>query len=128
MKAFTYEMYQVLGIFIPLIITNCAILGRADSFAYKNPFHLAFLDGIFMGLGFTMVLVLLGSMRELLGKGTLMENIDLLFGPSAINWTWIIFSDYNGLLLAVLPPGAFIGIGLIIATKNLFENKILKRA
>ena len=122
MQALTYELYQILGIFIPLIVTNCAILGRADAYARKNPPHLAVLDGLSMGLGFAAVLVLLGAMRELLGQGTLFADMHLLLGPMAQNWTIVIISDYRGFLFAVLPPGAFVGMGLIIAAKNTFDQ------
>ena len=86
MQAFTYELYEVLGIFIPLIVTNCAILGRADAFASKNPILPSVVDGVMMALGFTVVLVLLGAMRELLGQGEIFGNMDLLFGASAADW------------------------------------------
>ncbi|MFT7374695.1 MAG: electron transport complex protein RnfE [Oceanospirillaceae bacterium] len=122
MQALTYELYQILGIFIPLIVTNCAILGRADAYARKNPPHLAVLDGLSMGLGFAVVLVVLGAMRELLGQGTLFADMHLLFGPMAQNWTLVIINDYRGFLFAVLPPGAFVGMGLIIAAKNWFDH------
>ena len=118
MNAYFFELYKVLGIFIPLIVTNCAIIGRAESFAFRNPPHKAFLDGLFMGLGFTLALVLLGSAREILGTGTLLSGAALMFGESAESWTVFLFEDYSGLLLAVLPPGAFIGLGLLIALKN----------
>ncbi|MDC9719152.1 MAG: electron transport complex subunit E [Gammaproteobacteria bacterium] len=122
MQALTYELYQILGIFIPLIVTNCAILGRADAYARKNPPHLAVLDGLSMGLGFTVVLVLLGAMREFLGQGTLFSDMHLLLGPLAEDWTLVIIGDYRGFLFAVLPPGAFVGMGLIIAAKNGFDQ------
>jgi electron transport complex protein RnfE len=103
-------------------VTNCAILGRADAYARKNPPHLAVLDGLSMGLGFTLVLVLLGAMRELLGQGTLFADMHLLLGPMAQNWTLVIIDDYRGFLFAVLPPGAFVGMGLIIAAKNILDQ------
>ncbi len=114
MQAFTYELYLILGIFIPLIVTNCVILGRADAFASKNPILPAVTDGFMMGIGFTVVLVLLGGMRELIGQGTLFENMQLLFGPMAANWKIVVFEDYS-FLFAILPPGAFVGMGLLIA-------------
>ena len=127
MQAFTYELYQILGIFIPLIVTNCAILGRADAFASKNPLMPSLIDGVMMGLGFTAILVLLGGMREVIGLGTLFSNMHLLFGSMAENWTVIVFDDYKGMLFAILPPGAFIGLGLIIALKNIIDTKIKER-
>ncbi|MFL0795891.1 MAG: electron transport complex subunit E [Cellvibrionaceae bacterium] len=127
MKAFTYELYQVLGIFIPLIVTNCAILGRADAFACKNRILPSALDGFMMGLGFGVVLVLIGAMREILGNGTLFADMHLLLGPMAKNWTITLFSDYPGFLVAVLPPGAFIATGLLIAMKNIIDNHFQKK-
>lgn len=127
MQAFTYELYQILGIFIPLIVTNCAILGRADAFASKNPLLPSLVDGIMMGLGFTAVLVLLGAMRELLGQGTLFENMQLLFGPMAENWKIVVFEDYS-FLFAILPPGAFVGMGILIAIKNVVDKQLKDKA
>lgn len=124
MQAYTYELYTVLGIFIPLIVTNCAILGRADAFAAKNPILPSLVDGFMMGLGFTIVLLLLGAMRELIGQGTLFANMDLLFGPTATDWKLEIFKDYPDFLFAILPPGAFVGMGLLIALKNMVDNKL----
>ncbi len=127
MQAFTYELYQILGIFIPLIVTNCVILGRADAFASKNPILPSVVDGVMMGLGFTVVLVLLGAMRELIGQGTLFENMQLLFGPMAENWKIVVFDDYS-FLFAILPPGAFVGMGLLIAVKNIVDKQLKDRA
>jgi electron transport complex protein RnfE len=127
MQAFTYELYQILGIFIPLIVTNCAILGRADAFASKNPILPSVVDGFMMGIGFTAILVILGGMREIVGLGTLFSNMHLLFGSIAEHWTVVLFDDYKGMLFAILPPGAFIGLGLIIAVKNIIDAKIKER-
>jgi len=127
MQAFTYELYEILGIFIPLIVTNCAILGRADAFACKNPVLPSVVDGLMMGLGFTAILVLLGAMREIIGLGTLFSNMHLLFGSMAENWTLTLIDDYKGVLFAILPPGAFIGLGLIIAAKNIIDAKMKER-
>ena len=124
MQAYTYELYTVLGIFIPLIVTNCAILGRADAFAAKNGVIPSFVDGFMMGMGFMIVLVILGAMRELIGQGTLFANMDLLFGETAIDWKWIVFVDYPDFLFAILPPGAFVAMGLLIALKNVIDDKI----
>lgn len=128
MQALTYELYQILGIFIPLIVTNCAILGRADAFACKNGVIPSAVDGFTMGLGFTIVLVLLGVIREIIGQGTLFTNMDLIFGEMASNWQIIIFNDYPDFLFAILPPGAFVAMGLIIAIKNLIDNYLDERA
>ncbi|GGY65024.1 electron transport complex subunit E [Marinobacter zhanjiangensis] len=127
MQAYTYELYQILGIFIPLIVTNCAILGRADAFASKVSPVPALLDGAMMGLGFLAVLIVLGGMRELIGQGTLFTDMDLLLGPTAADWTLNIFRDYPDMLFMVLPPGAFVGLGLLIALKNGIDNKLEQR-
>jgi electron transport complex protein RnfE len=127
MQAFTYELYQILGIFIPLIVTNCAILGRADAFASRNPPFPALLDGFMMGLGFLFVLVALGAIRELVGQGTLLTNMDLLLGPAASDWAIRPLENYPNVLFMVLPPGAFIGLGLLIALKNAIDNRIKTR-
>lgn len=129
MQAFTYELYQILGIFIPLITTNCVILGRADAFAAKHGVARAAFDGLMMGLGFALVLLALGGVRELLGSGTLFANMQLLFGPGAAHWQLQPFgSDYRGFLLAILPPGAFLVLGLLIAAKNLLDARAEERA
>jgi electron transport complex protein RnfE len=128
MQALTYELYQILGIFIPLIVTNCAILGRADAFASKNGIIPSAVDGLTMGLGFTVVLILLGVIREVIGQGTLFTNMDLIFGEMAVNWQIIIFNDYPDFLFAILPPGAFVAMGLIIALKNLVDNYLADKA
>lgn len=127
MQAFTYELYQILGIFIPLIVTNCAILGRADAFASKNPPLPALLDGAMMGLGFFAVLVVLGAFRELIGQGTLFTDMDLLLGPMAADWAVRPIEDYPDVLFMVLPPGAFVGLGLLIAIKNGIDNHLKAR-
>lgn len=127
MQAFSFELYQVLGIFLPLITTNCVILGRADAYASKNPILPAMYDGFIMGMGFMAILVLLGAMRELIGTGALFNNMELLFGASATDWKVVIFEDYRPFLLAVLPPGAFIFTGLIIALKNFIDTQIKQR-
>ena len=127
MQAYAYELYQILGIFLPLITTNCVILGRADGFASRHSLAPAFYDGLVMGLGFGVVLVLLGALRELLGTGALFANMDLLFGPGAANWKLVVVDNYQNFLLAILPPGAFIFTGLIIALKNIIDSQIKQR-
>lgn len=127
MQAFTYELYQILGIFIPLIVTNCAILGRADAFASKNPPLPAILDGAMMGIGFLAVLITLGAMRELVGQGTLFADMHLLLGPMAADWVIRPFEQYPDMLFMVLPPGAFVGLGLLIALKNGIDNHLKER-
>ena len=127
MQAFTFELYQILGIFIPLIVTNCAIMGRADAFASKNPVSASLLDGLMMGVGFSAVLIVLGGMREALGSGTLFADMQLLFGPAAESWKIVLIDDYSGFLFAVLPPGAFVGMGLLIALKNIIDGRLEER-
>jgi len=96
---------------------------RADAFASRNPILPSALDGFMMGLGFMAILVLLGGMRELVGQGTLFSDMSLLFGDMANHWKWVVFSDYHDVLFAILPPGAFIGLGLLIALKNYWDQK-----
>ncbi|WP_417617035.1 electron transport complex subunit E [Oceanisphaera sp.] len=127
MNAYTYGLYQSLGIFIPLIVTNCVIIGRAEAFASKNSAPLAALDGLMMGLGFTAVLLVLGGLRELLGQGTLFDGAELLLGDWASSLRLDVLHLDNGFLLAILPPGAFIGLGLMIAAKNWLDGRIAAR-
>jgi len=127
MNAWFHELYNILGIFIPLIVTNCAIIARAEAFASKNTVSSSFIDGLFMGLGFTAVLVTLGAMREIIGLGTLFQQAHLMFGDAARDMTITFFDNYRGYLLAILPPGAFIGLGLLIAGKNIIDKKQLAR-
>ncbi len=127
MQAYTYELYRILGIFIPLIVTNCIILGRADAFASKNPVLPAAFDGLMMGLGFAVVLLLLGALRELIGQGTLFAGMELLLGPVASNWTITVIPDYKQFLFAILPPGAFVFMGFLIAVKNIIDRRLAER-
>jgi electron transport complex protein RnfE len=124
MNAWFHELYLILGIFIPLIVTNCAITGRAEAFASRNPVGPSLVDGLMMGIGFTAVLVLLGAMREVIGLGTLFSEAHLMFGEAARNLTITVFENYRGFLLALLPHGAFIGLGLIVALKNVICSAI----
>ncbi len=117
-NAYAYPLYVVLGVFLPLITTNCIILARAEAFASKNGVLASALDGIAMGLGLTAVLVVLGGIREVLGQGTLLSGIDLALGEAAKPFIITVIPDYHGFLLAILPPGAFITLGLLIAWKN----------
>jgi electron transport complex protein RnfE len=127
MQAYAFELYQIMALFVQIIVTNCAILGRADGFASRHPVLPAALDGLMMGLGFTAVLVVLGAMRELIGHGTLLAGMDLLLGPIAADWTIVVIPDYRGFLLAVLPPGAFLGMGLLIALKSWLDTHDARR-
>jgi electron transport complex protein RnfE len=123
MNAWLHDLYKVLGIFIPLIVTNCAIIGRAESFASRNPLDRAIVDALAMGIGFTLVLVVLGGMRELVGQGTLLSQAHMMFGEAGRSFTLTLIDDYRGFLLAILPPGAFIGLGFIIAGVNIINNR-----
>jgi electron transport complex protein RnfE len=118
MNAYVYSLYLVLGIFIPLIVTNCIVLARAEAFASKNGIRASALDGIAMGLGLTAVLTILGGVREILGHGTLLSGIDMVFGEAAKAMVITVVPGYHGFLIAILPPGAFITLGLLIAAKN----------
>lgn len=126
-NAFAHELHKVLGIFIPLIVVNCIVLARVESFAAKNAPAPSMLDGFMMGTGLALVLTLLGAMRELVGKGTILSDLDLVFGPAAQALMWHS-ADYGGLLLAVLPPGAFLGLAGLIAIRNWFEIRSAEKA
>jgi electron transport complex protein RnfE len=128
MQAYFYELYLVLGLFIPLIVTNCTIIGRAEAFASKNRVDRALVDALAMGIGFTLVLTTLGALRELVGQGTLFNQAHLLLGEAARGLTVKLGSDFKGALVAILPPGAFIGLGLLIALKNLIDQQLRQRA
>ena len=126
MNAWFYELYKVLGIFIPLIVTNCAIIGRAEAFASKNNLIRSMVDGLSMGAGFTLALVTLGSLREIIGMGTLFSQAHLMFGEGARSFTLTLGDNFQGMLLAILPPGAFIGLGFMIALKNVIDTRAAK--
>jgi len=126
-NAFAHPLHKVLGIFIPLIVVNCIVLARVESFAAKNTFVPSILDGFMMGIGLTLVLGLLGGMREVIGKGTLFSGLDLVFGPEAKQFVLTVIPDYHGFLLAVLPPGAFLGLGTLIALRNWAEVRNAKK-
>ncbi|MGR5260981.1 electron transport complex subunit E [Vibrio astriarenae] len=127
MNAFAYELYLSLGIFIPLIVTNCIIIGRAEAFASKNDWLPAIQDGFWMGMGMTAALFVLGAMREVLGNGTLFDGADLLLGKWATVLRIELFQTDSQFLLALLPPGAFIGVGLLIALKNIIDKQLEAR-
>ncbi len=123
MNAWFYELFLVLGIFIPLIVTNCSILARAEAFAARNNVLDSALDGFMMGMGFILVLITLGGLREILGQGTLFADAHLMFGSVADGMELSLSDDYPGFLLAILPPGAFIGLGFLIAIKNAIDRR-----
>lgn len=124
MNAWFHELYRVLGIFIPLIVTNCMIIGRAEAFASRSNPVFAVADGLLMGAGFSLVLVILGSAREIIGQGTLFSGAHMMFGAGS-DMT-IRFTE-NGFLLALLPPGAFIALGLMVALKNVIDRRMAAR-
>jgi len=122
MNAWLHELHKVLGLFIPLIVTNCAILGRAESYASKNPWFPAVIDGIATGLGFTFALVLLGGFREVIGSGTLFANASLLLGDNFSVIELTPFPEYRGMLLVILPSGGFIMLGVLLSGKRLLDT------
>ncbi len=123
MQAWMHDLYRILGIFIPLIVTNCAIIGRAEAFASRNQPVPALVDGFATGLGFCLTLVLLGALREITGRGALFADAHLMFGSLGDKLTITVIPDHPGFLLAILPPGAFIGLGLLIAARNWWQAR-----
>ncbi len=124
MNAWAHELYKVLGLFIALIVTNCALLGRAESFASKQPVKEALWDGLMMGLGFALVLVALGAAREISSAGTLFANASLLLGESFKFLEITVIPNYKGFLLMALPPGGFIMLAFLIVGKRLIDQKL----
>jgi electron transport complex protein RnfE len=127
MQAWFFELYKVLGIFIPLIVVNCIIIGRAEAFAVKNSVSRSAVDGLAMGAGMTLVLMVLGGLRELFGQGTLFAQADLMLGPLGQALTLNLGADFHGAILAILPPGAFMFLGLLIALRNLIDKRVRQR-
>jgi electron transport complex protein RnfE len=128
MKAYFYELHKVLGIFIALIVVNCTILGRAEAFASKNPVAASALDGLSIGVGSTAALIILGGLRELVGQGTLFAQAHLMLGDWARMLELEVGEGFHGALAAILPPGAFIGLGFLIALKNVIDRRAARRA
>ena len=122
MNAWLHELHKVLGLFIPLIVTNCAILGRAETFASRQPVPRAVLDGLMTGAGFTLALVLVGATRELVGSATLFADASLLLGEACSFLELVIIPDYRGFLPMILPPGGFLAMGLLLAAKRLADR------
>lgn len=122
MNAWLHELHKVLGLFIPLIVTNCAILGRAESYASKNPWFPAVVDGLATGFGFTLALVILGGFREVIGSGTLFANASLLLGDGFALIELTPLPEYRGMLLVILPSGGFIMLGVLLAGKRLLDS------
>jgi electron transport complex protein RnfE len=122
-NAFAHDLYKVLGLFIPLIVVNCSILGRAEAFASKNPVLPSIVDGLFMGLGFTLVLTAVGGIREIIGSGKLFAGASLLLGSHFGFLETVLFPGYKGMLLMILPPGGFIVLGFLIALKRVIDTR-----
>jgi electron transport complex protein RnfE len=122
MNAWVHELYKVLGLFIALIVVNCAILGRAEAYACRNGVLASAVDGLAMGLGFTFALTFIGLIREALGAGTLFAQASGLLGP-AFAFLEMRLPDFNGALLMILPPGGFVVLGFLLAAKRVFENR-----
>jgi electron transport complex protein RnfE len=126
MNAWMHDLHKVLGLFVPLIVTNCAILGRAESFASRNPVLPSLFDGLMMGLGFTMVLVTLGATREIIGSGTLFANASLLLGNAFSFLELTLIPNYKGFLIMVLPPGGFLALGFLLAGKRVIDTRLAR--
>ena len=127
MHAYFYDLFRILGIFIPLIVTNCAIIGRAEAFASRHGPLASLMDGFATGLGFCITLVLLGALRELTGHGTLLAGAEMLLGEWGSYLTLTIIPEHPGFLLAMLPPGAFFGLALLIAARNAWQTDEARR-
>jgi len=121
MNAWMHEMYKVLGLFIPLIVSNCLPLARLEAFAAKEPVSRSFLDGLFMGIGFTLSLVVIGAIRELIGNGTVFADAALLLGPAFHFMELRLLPADTGVLLAILPPGGFLVTGLVLVAKRMID-------
>lgn len=128
LNAWVHELYKVLGLFIALIVVNCAILGRAESFASKNAILPSAVDGLMMGLGFTAALVVLGGVREVLGSGTLFAQAHLLLGQAFAFLELTVIPGYKGWLLMILPPGGFLALGFLLAGKRVLDRRRAERA
>jgi len=128
LNAWLHELYKVLGLFIALIVVNCAILGRAESFASKNPVAASALDGLMMGLGFTLALIAIGGTREILGSGTLFKDAHLLLGEAFSFLELTLIPGYKGFLLMILPPGGFLAVGFLLAVKRIIDQRSAHRA
>ena len=127
MNAWLHELHKVLGLFIPLIVTNCAILGRAEAFASRQPIRASIFDGFAMGLGFLITLVALGAVREIIGAGTLFSGASLLLGDAFQFMELTLIPEYRGFLLMALPPGGFIMMGFLMAAKRIMDRRLDER-
>ena len=128
LNAWLHDLYKVLGLFIALIVVNCAILGRAEAYASKSPVLASAIDGLGMGLGFTLALTLIGLVRELLGSGTLFAQASLLLGSAFAFLETTVIPNYGGVLLMILPPGGFLVLGLLLAAKRIADTRAADRA
>jgi electron transport complex protein RnfE len=127
MNAWAHDLYKVLGLYIALIVANCAVLGRAEAFAAKNPVLPSGMDGLMMGLGFTFALTTIGAVREIIGTGTLFADAHLLMGSAFAFMELKIIPDYKGFLLMILPPGGFLVLGFLIAAKRVIDRNRAER-
>lgn len=127
-NAFAHDLYKVLGLYIALIVANCAVLGRAEAFAARNPILPSGMDGLMMGLGFTFALTSIGAFREILGTGTLFADAHLLLGPAFSFMEMKLIPDYKGFLMMILPPGGFLAVGFLIAAKRVIDRRSTSHA
>ena len=121
LNAWMHDLYRVLGLFIALIVVNCAVLGRAEAYASRAGVLASALDGLFMGLGFTAALTVIGLIRELIGAGTLFAQASQLLGPQFAFMEMTVIPNYGGMLMMILPPAGFLVLGLLLALKRLYE-------
>jgi Na+-translocating ferredoxin:NAD+ oxidoreductase subunit E len=128
LNAWLHELHKVLGLFIALIVVNCAVLGRAESFASKNSVPAAAADALAMGLGFTAALVVVGGVREIVGSGTFFHGASQLLGEGLAFLDMTLIPHYKGFLLAILPPGGFVALGLLLAGKRVLDRRLAARA
>ncbi len=128
LNAWAHDLYKVLGLYIALIVANCAVLGRAEAFAQKVGIAPAAMDGLMMGLGFTFALTLIGGIREMIGAGTLFANAHLLLGSGFAFLETTVIPDYKGYLLMILPPGGFLVLGFLLAGKRIVDKRLAERA
>jgi electron transport complex protein RnfE len=128
LNAWFHDLYKVLGLYIALIVANCAVLGRAEAFAARQPVFASALDGLWMGLGFTGALTVIGLVRELVGAGTLFSQASLLLGPRFAFMEITVLPNYGGVLMMILPPAGFLVLGLLLAAKRAMEARLEKAA
>jgi len=128
LNAWFHDLYKVLGLYIALIVANCAVLGRAEAFAARQPVLASALDGLWMGLGFTGALTAIGLVRELVGAGTLFSQASLLLGPKFAFMEITVLPNYGGVLMMILPPAGFLVLGLLLALKKAMEARLAKAA